>query len=944
MSPRFPRARVCPAPGLVAQTADKAPCMARQLIILVLFIQAVAAVAQSPSENASVKLFASVQEQPPRITLHWMQHPGTNGITIYRKLKGAANWGSAYATVPSSATQFIDENVTVGVSYEYRVYRTGGGNANGYVNSGILVPPMEFKGKMILLVDNSIAGQLEPELDQLREDLRADGWTVLREDVAPSAGAPAVRNIIIGHYNSDPQHVKAVYIVGHVPVPYSGNVNPDGHDEHRGAWPCDGYYGELNGTWTDNGNYQNNAMNPKNNNVPGDGKFDQSDFPSAVELQVGRVDMHDMPAFSEGAVQLTRNYLNRAHAYKHRVWEPQVQGMIFDNLQWVSNPLAASGWRNISALVGPSNIDAPYQYGPSFISLAQDQSYLWTYTSGGGEIAWDQGMITFNGAGNIATTQQYAAANSVGGVFNMALGSYFGDWDNRNNFLKAPIARGEALTNCWSGMPPWYFHHMGLGENIGYSTWATMNNTGHYVPANDGWQGSIGRTHLALMGDPSLRMKMIVPPTNLTVTNSSGFANFAWTPSSESVLGHYLYDIDPVSGVVTRLVDDLITGGAYLNPAIPFIAGREYMVRGVKLESNTSGSYYNLSLGAIAVASGAASPDCLGVIGGSALPGTACNDNDPTTVNDTWTANCECVGTLLPADCLGVPGGNALPGTACNDNNPNTINDIWTASCECVGTLLPADCLGVPGGNALPGSACNDNNPDTGNDTWNANCQCVGQLMDCLGVPGGNALPGTACNDNNPNTVNDTWTANCECVGTPTDLDCAGVSGGFAFIDDCGLCVGGNTGQIPNLDSDEDGVLNCVDICPFAFDPDQADFDGDGIGDACDNCPWVYNPDQLDSNGNGVGDICDNLATGIDELTTGRGFDLYPNPTLGQVTVRTDMSGVRSLVIHDALGQRVGGSPFRSQLDLGQLAMGVYLVIALDADGRHLAQTRLVKQ
>ena len=46
--------------------------------------------------------------------------------------------------------------------------------------------------------------------------------------------------------------------------------------------------------------------------------------------------------------------------------------------------------------------------------------------------------------------------------------------------------------------------------------------------------------------------------------------------------------------------------------------------------------------------------DCEGVVGGSALPGTACDDGDPNTNNDTWTADCECVGEL-PEDCEGVP-------------------------------------------------------------------------------------------------------------------------------------------------------------------------------------------------------------------------------------------------------------------------------------------------
>jgi hypothetical protein len=75
-------------------------------------------------------------------------------------------------------------------------------------------------------------------------------------------------------------------------------------------------------------------------------------------------------------------------------------------------------------------------------------------------------------------------------------------------------------------------------------------------------------------------------------------------------------------------------------------------------------------------------------------------------------------------DCLGVPGGTAVPGTACDDGNTDTQNDVYDNSCACVGE----DCLGVLGGNALPGQPCDDNDPGTVNDTWGPGCNCVGQV------------------------------------------------------------------------------------------------------------------------------------------------------------------------------------------------------------------------
>ncbi|MBK6829943.1 MAG: T9SS type A sorting domain-containing protein [Flavobacteriales bacterium] len=420
---------------------------------------------------------------------------------------------------------------------------------------------------------------------------------------------------------------------------------------------ADGYYGDVNGTWTDNSVNNSAASRPENRNIPGDGKFDQSSFPSPLELQVGRVDFYDMPAFSANETELTRAYLNKLHAFKMKFWAPTARGLVFDNLQWVSNPLAASAWRNIGGMVAPANVTAANQGGTLFHQLVDDQSYLWTYSSGGGLQATVGSTLTYNGADRVGTTQDFASTSNMGGVFNMSFGSYFGDWDNKNNFLRAPLASGYGLTNCWAAIPAWYFHHMAMGENIGYSTMVSMNNTSLYTPLTDGWQSTTGNTHLALMGDPSLRLKFLVPPSNLVVTNTAGTASFAWTPASEAVDGYHLYRVNSSTGALTRLTTNAVTGTTYSNGAIPYTASTEYMVRAVKLQTDPSGSYYNLSLGSFAMTPAGGVADCQGVVGGSAAPGVACNDGNACTINDVWTTSCQCAGTAVNGAATITAGG-----------------------------------------------------------------------------------------------------------------------------------------------------------------------------------------------------------------------------------------------------------------------------------------------
>ncbi|MCB0792500.1 MAG: hypothetical protein KDB97_12070, partial [Flavobacteriales bacterium] len=203
--------------------------------------------------------------------------------------------------------------------------------------------------------------------------------------------------------------------------------------------------------------------------------------------------------------------------------------------------------------------------------------------------------------------------------------------------------------------------------------------------------------------------------------------------------------------------------------------------------------------------------DCEGVVGGSALPGTGCDDGDFLTVNDMWDANCVCTGD--PVDCLGVPNGNALPGTACDDQDAGTYNDLYDANCNCAGT--PYDC---PALMANIGDACDDGDPNTSDDVVDANCVCVGiSIFDC---PNLMADIGDACDDGDAGTYGDVVDANCVCTGTP--YDCPAL---MANIGD--TCDDGD----PNTSNDVVDA-NCVCAGTSTFDCPNLMAN---IGDACDD-------------------------------------------------------------------------------------------------------------
>ncbi|MCB9048939.1 MAG: hypothetical protein H6556_05855 [Lewinellaceae bacterium] len=139
-------------------------------------------------------------------------------------------------------------------------------------------------------------------------------------------------------------------------------------------------------------------------------------------------------------------------------------------------------------------------------------------------------------------------------------------------------------------------------------------------------------------------------------------------------------------------------------------------------------------------------------------PGQACNDGDPTTINDLIDANCNCAGT--PTACTGIgdndgdgvcadvdcndndPNVTTQPGQACNDGDPTTINDLIDANCNCNGTpaLPTSTCSQVSTGNDDAEESSSGSVDLSSSDLElisDAGDQTVGMRFNALGIPQG---------------------------------------------------------------------------------------------------------------------------------------------------------------------------------------------------------------
>jgi hypothetical protein len=569
---------------------------ARSALIVASYCACVCVACAETVFNHAVQVSAIVQTNPPQIKLSWPGDSNATGYSVYRKLRDDASWAPG-AALAANATNFVDTNVVVGSAFEYQIRKTTSSySGEGDIYAGIQAPLVENRGKVILLVDNSFTSSLSNELARLQQDLAGDGWTVLRHDVPRMAIAPAntssnswvarsnevanVKTLIAMDYNADPANVKSVFLFGHLAVPYSGDLAPDEHTDHVGAWPADSYYANPTGTWTDYSRWDLSAADTRNWNAPGDGKFDPSLLPSSLTLIVGRVDLANLTAFSQNETNLLRQYLQKDHNFRVKLIAPQARGLIVDNLGLLSSEApAVNGWRNFAPFFGTSNIVASLDW---FGTLATN-SYLWGYGCGSG---------TYTSCSGIGSTSDFASKDPHV-VFTMFFGSYFGDWDSPNNFMRAALATTNyTLTSAWVGRPYWFFHHMALGEAIGFSARLSQNNSSLYSSGLYNY-----RVHIALMGDPTLRMHVVGPPSALTTAgNGSGGVDLNWIPSADAVLGYHVYRAPTNSGPFTRLNADFITTTNFTDLVGPTNVST-YMVRAVKLEAGGSGSYYNASQG-----------------------------------------------------------------------------------------------------------------------------------------------------------------------------------------------------------------------------------------------------------------------------------------------------------------------------------------------------------
>ncbi len=557
----------------------------------------------SPLELAfhreTTALNATVETAPPAVTLRWSGLKTGSSAEVFRREAGRTNW-----TRLGRATRFrwrdADPALRPGRVYEYAV-------GARRIRVALDAPPRERRGRALLLVERKVARKLRAALARFERDLVGDGWTVTRaeaprhDDAAWRRGplnrryredVAAVKARILAAHRAAPEGLAAVILVGHVPIPYSGTGAEDGHPRHRGAWPADAWYGDVDGRWSDLTRTPASVRQPVLRNVPGDGKWDANTFAAhiqpanGVEIAVGRIDFARLPALRRSEIELLRAYFAKDHRYrlKQLRFAPVVAAGGFFH-----TPFSATGrGLYVNALAAASRL---FPDGADAALLAdvfgRRLNCQWAMQGGYGApdaLHNNAAANRVQGTARCSTAWLAAPEHQPRAGFYLLLGSYFGDWNQTdNNFLRACVALPDSgLAAMWAWRQLWRFEGVGADEPLGRLF-------------RDTARGHASTRTTFLIGDPTLRLQITAPPGPLNARRRNGAVELAWEAAPEPDVRYLVYRW---SGNPAEFPERLTAGPMgerrFTDPH-PRRAARFYLVRAMAPVTTGSGRFFNLS-------------------------------------------------------------------------------------------------------------------------------------------------------------------------------------------------------------------------------------------------------------------------------------------------------------------------------------------------------------
>lgn len=561
-------------------------------------------------------LWAEAEDNPAALRLCWRATPGTT-FTLRRRPAGESQWKTLASNL--SGWEFTDTQITPGQRYDYLLAnpKPGAPYAKRYLPAGYAIEPPADQGRTLVLVDETQRNALSEELRQLSEDLALEGWTAEIQSAprhvdekwsANPALIETVRSQVEAAYHQPGPPLRALYLLGHVAVPHSGFVAPDGHASR--PFPVDGYYGDVErktNDWTDNRNLRPGPTKQSGPapipNPPDNGIFDQHIYPSPIEIPVGRVDFANLPSFTanppsgvkpQDETTLIKRYLAKTHRYRRGELSFLPRTTFFHPPPVLPDPEVAAqvSVRNSMAWFGDEpglieNLD-PFRAG-------RDRSYLLASLAGFGA----RNALGPSGPAKWSTPDLANPALEPHVAIFAVDGSYLGDFNLaakplQDVFIRALIAQeNSGLVAFWqrTQTSSISFQALGLGDPIGKAWWSWL----HQNDFQNGLAHFVSTIHFSLLGDPTLRFPMLRPIQQLTTRKDTAGIHLEWQPSLDPDVRYRVYRRNATTTPKTLLTPNPLLQPAFTDPSPPTTP--TYEVYPTRLTRTGCGTFYNTGPG-----------------------------------------------------------------------------------------------------------------------------------------------------------------------------------------------------------------------------------------------------------------------------------------------------------------------------------------------------------
>jgi hypothetical protein len=310
---------------------------------------------------------------------------------------------------------------------------------------------------------------------------------------------------------------------------------------------------------------------------------------------VGRVDFANLPAFSNNLrpgvppkteTDLLKQYINKDNRYRQKqlilnerlIVQAALDPAVLDS---EIERTYATALRNGNRFFGiePGKV----VQGDPF--LPANSASLWGVAVGYGGYNIINVPLNFGTPHTTFDLADPAMEPPIG--FYLLGGSYFGDWNTSDNLMRACLATPNYGLSCaFCYQVDWAFEKMAMDEPLGSGFLRTIELS----------PTSAARTHLAVLGDPTLRLKIIAPASNPRSSGVQTNVALSWNPSPESGAQYLVYRSLEGLKSWTRLTTNPISATSFTdNPAPARL--KTYMIRAASLSVTGSGSFTNLSQG-----------------------------------------------------------------------------------------------------------------------------------------------------------------------------------------------------------------------------------------------------------------------------------------------------------------------------------------------------------